>query len=47
MSINAVTHLNFRGNARQALEFYQSVFGGNLSIMTYSDFGAPKDTPIA
>ncbi|MDX2137164.1 MAG: VOC family protein [Chloroflexota bacterium] len=47
MSINAVTHLNFRGNARQALEFYQSVFGGNLSIMTYGDFGAPKDTPIA
>ncbi len=47
MSINAVTHLNFRGNARQALEFYNSVFGGNLVIATYADFGAPKDTPNA
>ena len=47
MSINAVTHLNFRGNARQALEFYHSVFGGNLVISTYGDFGAPKDTPNA
>ena len=47
MSINAVTHLNFRGNARQALEFYQAVFGGNLVISTYGDFGAPKDTPNA
>jgi PhnB protein len=47
MSINAVTHLNFRGNARQALEFYHSVFGGDLSIITYADFGAPKDTPGA
>jgi PhnB protein len=47
MSVNAVTHLNFRGNARQALEFYQAVFGGNLVIATYADFGAPKDTPNA
>ncbi|MBK8139500.1 MAG: VOC family protein [Anaerolineae bacterium] len=47
MSVNAVTHLNFGGNARQALGFYHSVFGGNLSIMTYADFGAPKDTPGA
>lgn len=47
MSVNAVTHLNFHGNARQALEFYHSVFGGNLVIATYADFGAPKDTPNA
>lgn len=47
MSVNAVIHLNFRGNARQALEFYQSVFGGDLVIATYADFGAPKDTPNA
>lgn len=47
MSVNAVTHLNFRGNARQALEFYHSVFGGNLEIATYAQFGAPKDTPNA
>lgn len=47
MSINVVTHLNFRGNARQALEFYHAVFGGNLVIATYADFGAPKATPNA
>lgn len=47
MSVNAVTHLNFHGNARQALEFYHAVFGGNLVIATYADFGAPKDTPNA
>ncbi len=47
MSVNATTHLNFRGDARAALEFYQSVFGGELVVATYSDFGAPNDTPDA
>jgi PhnB protein len=47
MSVHVATHLNFRGNARQALEFYHSVFGGNLVIATYADFGAPKDAPNA
>lgn len=47
MSVQAVTHLNFHGEARQALEFYQSVFGGDLVVATYADFGAPKDTPDA
>lgn len=39
MSVNVVTHLNFRGDARVALEFYQSVFGGDLTIITYQDMG--------
>jgi PhnB protein len=39
-------YLNFDGNARQALEFYQSVFGGDLNLNTFADFGAP-DTPDA
>jgi PhnB protein len=39
-------YLNFNGNARQALEFYQSVFGGNLNVSTYADFGR-KDSPDA
>ena len=47
MSIHAVPHLNFYGNARQALEFYHAVFGGELVLATYADFGAPNDTPIA
>ena len=37
MSINVTNHLNFRGDARAALEFYQSVFGGDLAIVTYQD----------
>ena len=39
-------YLNFNGNARQALEFYQSVFGGDLNLNTFADFGAPG-TPDA
>lgn len=27
------------GRAREALEFYQSVFGGELNIMTFADMG--------
>ncbi|MGA1836155.1 VOC family protein [Herbiconiux sp. 11R-BC] len=40
MTVRATTHLNFRGEARAALEFYQSVFGGELTVFTYQDFGA-------
>lgn len=39
MSVNAVTHLNFRGDARQALEFYHSAFGGDVAIISYKDAG--------
>lgn len=37
MTINAVTHLNFRGDAREALRFYQSVFGGDQMLISYAD----------
>ena len=47
MSVHAVTHLNFHGDARQALAFYHSVFGGDLVIATYADFGVPADNPLA
>ena len=33
-------YLNLNGTARQALEFYQGVFGGELNIMTFGDMGA-------
>lgn len=34
------TYLNFSGNAREAFEFYRSVFGGEFeSTFTYADFG--------
>lgn len=47
MSIITTTHLNFRGTARQALEFYASVFGGDVTLATYGDFGMPADAPGA
>jgi PhnB protein len=39
-------YLNFNGNARQALEFYASVFGGDLSLNTFAQYGA-ADSPDA
>lgn len=47
MSIKTTPHLNFRGDARAALEFYQSVFGGQVVIATYGDFGMPTEAPGA
>jgi PhnB protein len=39
-------YINFDGNARQAMEFYQGVFGGNLTVNTFGEYGA-QDTPEA
>lgn len=47
MAISTTTHLNFHGDARAALEFYQSVFGGRLTVIAYGDFGMPKKLPDA
>jgi PhnB protein len=47
MSITTTTHLNFRGDARAALDFYRSVFGGEVTIATYGDFGMPAEAPGA
>lgn len=47
MSIQTTTHLNFCGDARAALEFYQSVFGGHVVINSYADFGMPSAVPGA
>jgi PhnB protein len=43
MAVKSVTHLNFRGDARAALEFYRSVFGGDLAVVTYKDAGGAQD----
>ncbi|MDG4832924.1 VOC family protein [Solwaraspora sp. WMMD1047] len=47
MAISTTTHLNFHGDARAALEFYQAVFGGRLTVVAYGDFGMPKELPDA
>lgn len=43
MSVKTVTHLNFRGDARAALAFYRSVFGGHEIVVTYKDAGNVQD----
>ena len=34
-------YLMFRGQARQALEFYASVFGGEFTVSTFGEFPMP------
>ncbi|MEQ1769068.1 MAG: VOC family protein [Devosia sp.] len=40
MSNRLNPYVNFKGNARQAMEFYKSVFGGELTMSTFGEFGA-------
>jgi PhnB protein len=37
MSISTVAHINLRGTAREALEYYQAVFGGDIASFTHPD----------
>ena len=37
-------YISFNGNAREALEFYQSVLGGELAVNTFGEFGRPAAT---
>lgn len=41
MTINAVPYLGFRGQAREAMNFYKEVFGGTLEILDNQDPSAP------
>jgi PhnB protein len=36
-------YLGFRDNARDAMTFYQSVFGGELTLSTFGEFQASED----
>ena len=44
MSVTLTAHLNFRGNANEALTFYESVFGGQLMLAPYAQIGVPQDS---
>jgi PhnB protein len=39
-------YISFEHDARQAMEFYQEVFGGTLALSTFGEFGQ-ADSPIA
>lgn len=36
-------YISFQGDAREAMELYKSVFGGNLDITTFKDGGMSKN----
>ena len=36
-------YLSFKDNAREAMDFYQTVFGGKLAISTFKEFHASQD----
>ena len=36
-------YINFRKNAREAMEFYKSVFGGTLKISTFKEYHASQN----
>jgi PhnB protein len=37
-------YLNFKDTAREAMEFYKSVFGGNLEMHTFKEYNASQDS---
>jgi PhnB protein len=46
MGVTLNPYLSFKNNAREAMEFYQSVFGGELTVTTFAELGgggAPED----
>lgn len=43
MSVQLNPYLNFRDNTKQAMEFYHSVFGGELNVSTFAEFHASED----
>lgn len=43
MSVVLDPYVNFRGEARQAMEFYQGVFGGELRLSTFKEYQASHD----
>jgi len=45
MSVQLNPYLSFRDSARAALAFYQSVFGGEVTLSTYAENGMADEDP--
>jgi PhnB protein len=43
MTVRLNPYLTFRDDAREAMSFYHSVFGGELNVSTFADFHASDD----
>ena len=44
MSVSFTPYLAFRGQAREAMTFYQSIFGGELTVTTFAEGGMTDGT---
>jgi PhnB protein len=42
MDYSLQPYISFKGRAREAMTFYQTVFGGHLDIVTFSQFGVSE-----
>lgn len=42
MDLMVNPYLSFRDNAREAMEFYHGIFGGELAVSTFADMGASE-----
>lgn len=47
MTVRLNPYLGFRDSAREALEFYHSVFGGSLTVGTFREMGMEVDAADA
>jgi len=43
MKQTTAPYINFQGRAREAMEFYHGVFGGNLSLYGMDESGKPRE----
>jgi PhnB protein len=43
MTVRLNPYLSFQDSAREAMTFYHSVFGGDLTVSTFADFQASED----
>ncbi len=43
MTVRLNPYLSFRDNAREAMEFYHSVLGGELTLTTFAELNASED----
>lgn len=43
MSYSLQPYISFKGRTREAMTFYQGVFGGRADIVPFSQFGIPHD----
>lgn len=46
MTIKLNAYINFKDNAREAIDFYKSIFGGKVYMDTFESF-ASKEMPVA